>query len=176
MSKIKYPYEIPEIPYRSVPMSNKFMQEAMKYAKEEAYDTGFGKEAPVGVVYVKDNKVIVGAGHGNDYHLRNGCKRKKLGIPSGQKYELCPGCDYASHAEPKAIAKAQKNNLDIKGSDAYLFGQWWCCKSCSDKMVKVGIKNIFLLVDSEKYFNRDLPTCKHGDWEYFYRISLLPAG
>lgn len=146
------------------------MQEAMQYAKKEAYDTGFGKETPVGVVYVKNNKVIIGSGHGNDYHLKHGCKRKQLGIPSGQKYELCPGCDYSSHAEPKAIEKATTKGFDINGADAYLFGQWWCCEPCSSKMVAAGIKNIYLLVDSEKYFNRDLPSCKHGDWEYFYNL------
>lgn len=170
MQKINYPYEIPGKPYQYVPITNRFMQEAMKFAKEEAYDTGFGKSAPVGAVFVKDNQVLVGAAVGNDYHLKNGCKRKKLGIPSGEQYELCPGCDYSSHAEPKAIIKANTSRIDLKDSDVYLFGQWWCCNPCSDKMVEAGVNNIYLLNDSEKFFNRDLDTCKHGDFQFFYNL------
>lgn len=142
----------------------------MKVAKEEAFDTGYGAKAPVGVVFVKKGKVIVGAAVGNDYHLKHGCERQRLGIPSGLKYELCPGCDYSSHSEPKAVLKAKVTNLDIKGADAYLFGQWWCCEPCSNKMVDAGIREIYLLKDSEKYFNRDLPECKHGNFAFFYEL------
>lgn len=170
MKQIQYPYEIPGKPYQYVPLANKFMQEAMRYAKEESYDTGYGGNTPVGVVFVKNNKVVVGSGHGNDYHLNYGCKRKQLGIPSGQKYELCPGCDYSSHAEPKAIAKAIQYNISLDGADAYLFGQWWCCEPCSSKMVAAGIRNIYLLDDSEKYFNRDLSTFRNGDFKFFYNL------
>lgn len=168
--RIKYPYTIPGKPYKFVGMDNEFMQEAMRFAKQESYDTGFGGKTPVGVVFVKDKRVLIGAGHGNDYHLKHGCKRKELNIPSGEKYELCPGCDYSSHAEPKAIDKAVKKNIELSGSDAYLFGQWWCCKPCSDRMIKAGVRNIYLLKDSEKYFNRDLTSNKHGDFLFFKKL------
>lgn len=167
---IKYPYEIPGKPYQYVSITNKFMQVAMEIAKTDAYDTGFGSKAPVGAAFVKNNKVLVKAAVGNDYHLNHGCKRQKLGIPSGEKYELCPGCDYSSHAEPKAIEIAKENDINLKDSDVYLFGQWWCCRPCSEKMMSVGIRNIYLLENSEKYFNRDLDTCKHGDFEFFYDL------
>lgn len=170
MKKIKYPYKIPGKPYQYVPITNKFMQEAMKIAKTDAYETGYGRKAPVGVVFVKNDKVLVRAAVGNDFHLKHGCNRQKLGIPSGEKYELCPGCDYSSHAEPKAIEIAKDKEINIHGADAYLFGQWWCCEPCSNKMMKAGINDIYLLEDSEKYFNRDLPTCKHGDFKFFYDL------
>ncbi len=170
MKKINYPYEIPGKPYQYVPITNKFMQVAMDIAKTDAYDTGYEPKSPVGVVFVRNGKVLVKAADGSDYHIKNGCERVKLGTPSGQDYHLCPGCDYENHAEPKAINLATEKGIDIKGADAYLFGEWWCCKPCSEKMLKAGINNIYLLEDSEKYFNRALPTCKNGDFEFFYQL------
>jgi len=146
------------------------MQAAMEIAKEDAYETNFEPKTPVGVVFVKDGKILVGSANGSDYHQKNGCERVKLGILSGQRYDLCPGCDYANHAEPKAITLANKQGIDLNGSDAYLFGEWWCCKPCSDAMVEAGINNIYLLEDSEKYFNRSLSSCKNGDFVFFYNL------
>lgn len=148
------------------------MQAAMSVAEEGAYKTGYEPKSPVGLVFVKGQKILIASSNGSDYHQTYGCERKKLGIPSGQQYELCPGCDYDNHAEPKSINKAKKLKIDLKGSDAYLFGEWWCCKPCSDKMVEAGIRNIYLLEDSEKYFNRDLRSCKNGDFEFFRKMLI----
>lgn len=168
--KINYPYKHPYIDYNYVPITNKFMQMAMEIAKKEAFDNNYEPKTPVGVILVKDREVLVSSANGSDYHQKNGCERKKLGIPSGQDYHLCPGCDYKNHAEPKAIAKATKEGIDLKNSDVYLFGEWWCCQYCFSKMAEAGVKNVYLLKGSEKYFNRDLPTCKNGDFEFFYQL------
>lgn len=146
------------------------MQEAMQIAKTDAYDTNYEPKSPVGAVFVRNEQVLTKAADGSDYHQLHGCERVKLGIPSGQDYHLCPGCDYSNHAEPKAIRKAEEKNIDLSGSDVYLFGEWWCCEPCSNAMIEAGVKNIYLLEDSEIYFNRSLPTCKNGDWEYFYNL------
>jgi len=37
--------------------------------------------------------------------------------------------------------------------DLYLWGHWWCCESCWNKMIEINIRNIYLLKDSEILFN-----------------------
>ncbi len=145
---IVYPY-IPEgrtIKY--VPLDNEFMREAMRYAKEYSLD----KNKPNGTVLVKDGVIIGKGANGSDYHLHHECERARLKIPTGQGYELCEGCHPKNHGEPKAIKDAEDHGFDTKGADAYLWGHWWCCQSCWDKMVEAGIKDVYLLEGSEEVF------------------------
>lgn len=160
----------PNIPkgkmYKFVGMNNKFMQEAMKAAKELAWDTGYETSTPVGAVWVKNGKVIFREGNGSDYHIKNGCERKKLGIVGGQ-YELCPGCSYKVHCEAKAYEHAKKQNIDLQGSDIYMFGHFWCCEPCCKAMDEAGVKDFYLLENCWSLFDRKKKSCKNGDWEYF---------
>lgn len=165
---INYPFLPPGIHFKYIDIQNPFMQAAMKVAKDQAFLTNFEPKTPVGIVFVKDGKILVSSANGSNYHQEHGCERKKLGIPSGQRYDLCPGCDYASHAEPKAIQFALENKLDLNGADLYLFGEWWICEPCWTAISqKFQIGDIYLLQNSEKYFNRDHPESKCGDFEFF---------
>ncbi len=155
-NSIQYPYlpEGREIFY--VPKDNKYIQLAKSFAKEASLDPN----QPIGVVIVKNDKVIARGANGSDYHEKHGCDRKKQGIPSGQKYELCEGCHPKNHAEAKALKDARTKGLtekDIKNSDVYLWGHWWCCQSCWEKMIAAGIQNVYLQEKSEVLFNRDHP-------------------
>ena len=63
----------------------------------------------VGAVIVKDNRIITTGYNGAPSHLKHctelgGCEREKMGIPSGQRHELCR----ALHAEQNAIIQAAK--------------------------------------------------------------------
>ena len=151
---IKYPY-IPEgrtILY--VSEENQYM----KIAKE-MYLLSNEKNHPTGAVVVKDGKIISRAS--NKAALENKklielhkkyCIRKLLHIPTGKGYFLCPGCASSqNHAESRASKMA---GADAKGADLYLYGHWWACKPCWDNMIKVGIKNVYLLENSENLFKR----------------------
>ncbi len=156
---IKYLY-IPEgrtILY--VPENNKYMSAAKEVALTESTD----RKVPTGVVIVDQNgNILIRAANQSalknkfllDIH-KNWCIRKLFKIPSGQKYWLCPGCaSHKNHGEHQAVLALEKkfpeklkSNLDL-----YLWGHWWCCKPCWDKMIQAGIKNVYLMEGIEKLF------------------------
>lgn len=144
-----------------VPESNLFMQEAKKAWQELSTDLNH----PTGAVVVKYGKIIGrGANHSIfrwkffvKLHAWGICVRKALKIPSGQKYWLCPGCvTNKNHAEASAVRDAleQKGAKAVFGADVYLHGHWWCCKPCWDKMIEVGIKDVYLLEGAKEKFDR----------------------
>ena len=67
----------------------------------------------VGAVLVKDKNILAtgynGAPSGVAHCLDVGCLREKLGIPSGERHELCRGL----HAEQNAIIQAAKHGTNI---------------------------------------------------------------
>lgn len=155
---VKYPY---------LPKGRKILyvseyEPFMKVATETARTLSGDHMQSTGAVIVK-NGVILGQGANQSIlqhpklqslHRQGLCVRKFLKIRSGTKYWLCLGCSgYDSHAEAQAILYAKKEEKDITNADLYLYGHWWCCKSCWDKMIEVGIKNVFLLEGSERLFN-----------------------
>lgn len=151
--KIEYPY-IPEgckILY--VPESNPYIQEAKMYAQLNSLD----KAVQTGSVIVKDGKIIGRGANGSTYHETHECERVKQKIPTGQGYELCEGCHPKNHSEPKAIDNAKENGNDTSGADLYLWGHWWCCEPCWNAMISAGIKNVYLLENSEVLFNKNNP-------------------
>ncbi len=148
--KIEVPY-IPE--GRSIlymPMTNKYMIEAKEYAKENSLD----KEMPNTSLIVKNEKVIGRGANGSTYHETHECERVKQHIPTGEGYELCEGCHPRNHGEARAIKDALDHGFDIKEADLYLWGHWWCCKPCWNTMISAGIKNVYLLENSEVLFNK----------------------
>ncbi|MFZ1019549.1 MAG: deaminase [Minisyncoccia bacterium] len=159
---IKYPYLPAGKTILYVPESNPFIIEAKKTAFEQATDRRY----IAGVVIVLDGKVIGrGALHSGiknkkliELHQKGLCIRRMLKIKSGQKYWLCPGCAAPkNHSEPTAIRNAKKNGYNTNGADLYLWGHWWFCKDCWDAMISAGIKNVYLMADSENLFNLSSP-------------------
>lgn len=138
------------------------MTEAMKVCMAQSTDD----RQPTGAVIVREGNII---GRGANQatlknrwlrkmHEQGWCVRKILKIKSGEKYWLCPGCGaYNMHAEARAIFDAKKNGNKIDGADLYLWGHWWCCDQCTEKMNEAGIRNVYLLENSEVLFNRSNP-------------------
>ena len=150
---ISYPYlpKSREICY--VPADNRFMLEAQALAE---YYRGQLKQ-PNGVVIAKD-KTVIGLGSiGMNYHRTNGCDRIKHNVPTGVGYDLCPGCSYENHGEVTAIKDAQAQGHDPSGADLFLWGHWWCCEPCWKAMIAAGIKDVYLLENSEVLFNKENP-------------------
>ena len=101
----------------------------------------YQEERKVGAVIVKDKRVMTtgynGAPAGVSTCVEHGeCLRKKLGIPSGTRHEMC----YAVHAEQNAIIQAAKLGVNIDGSTLYCTHQ--PCILCAKMIVNAGIVRV----------------------------------
>ena len=95
----------------------------------------------IGAVIVKDKRVLTtgynGAPAGIKTCVEKGeCPRQKMGIPSGQRHELC----YAVHAEQNAIIQAAKLGVSIEGATLYCTHQ--PCILCAKMIVNSGISRV----------------------------------
>lgn len=147
--EIEYPY-IPEgkmIKY--VPEDNSYMQIAKGTAIQESLDEHHINAS----VIVKNGSIVAKGANGSTYHDNNECERRRLGVPTGEGYELCEGCHPKNHSEQTAIRNAQENNIATEGADLYLWGHWWCCKPCWDAMIDAGINQVYLMEGSEVSFS-----------------------
>ena len=95
----------------------------------------------IGAVIVKDKRVMTTGYNGAPSGLptckeRGECLRKKLGIPSGTRHEMC----YAVHAEQNAIIQAAKLGVNIDGSTLYCTHQ--PCILCAKMIVNAGIVRV----------------------------------
>ncbi len=94
----------------------------------------------VGCVVVKDHRILAtgynGVPCGISHCSKTGCLREKLGVPSGQRHEICRGL----HAEQNAIIQAAKYGIDISGSVIYVNTQ--PCVVCAKMIINAGIEEI----------------------------------
>ncbi|HOA90241.1 MAG: deoxycytidylate deaminase [Bacillota bacterium] len=95
----------------------------------------------VGAVIVKDRRIIStgynGAPRGVSHCLDVGCLREQLGVPSGERHELCR----AVHAEQNAIIQAALHGVSTNGATLYCTTQ--PCVLCAKMLLNAGIKEIF---------------------------------
>ena len=96
----------------------------------------------VGAVLVKDKKILAtgynGAPSGLAHCIDIGCLRQKLGIPSGERHELCRGL----HAEQNALIQASLYGISVKDSALYITNQ--PCIICAKMLINAGIKEIII--------------------------------
>lgn len=90
---------------------------------------------------MKDKRIMAtgynGAPSGVESCLERGyCYRRKMGIPSGEKLELCRG----SHAEENAIVQAAKFGISLNGATLYCTTQ--PCLICSKMIINAGIQKV----------------------------------
>ena len=94
----------------------------------------------VGAVIVRDKRVLAtgynGAPTGLSHCEETGCIREKMGVPSGQRHELCRGL----HAEQNAIIQAAYHGISIKGST--LFCTTLPCSICFKMLINAGILEV----------------------------------
>ncbi len=95
----------------------------------------------VGAVLVKDKNILAtgynGAPSGVAHCSEVGCLRDKMGIPSGQRHELCRGL----HAEQNAIVQAARHGTTIVGADLYCTTQ--PCIICTKMIINAGIRRVY---------------------------------
>jgi dCMP deaminase len=110
-----------------------------------------------GAVIVKDKKIISTGYSGAprqtlDCYERGECLRRKLDIPSGQRYELCRSV----HSEMNAIINAGRTGEHIVDSDMYLWGMKvlngenktidiYPCFICKKMIINSGIKRVIAM-------------------------------
>jgi dCMP deaminase len=94
----------------------------------------------VGAVIVKDRNILAtgynGTPSGIEHCFVRGCLREKMGIPSGERHEICRGL----HAEQNAIIQAAKHGTNIEGSVLYCTNQ--PCGICAKMIINAGVKEI----------------------------------
>ena len=77
----------------------------------------------IGAIIVRDDQIVstgyVGAPRKTKDSLAHGfCLRDRLGIPHGQRYELCRSV----HAEQNAIINAARAGVSLLGGDMFIYG------------------------------------------------------
>lgn len=100
----------------------------------------------VGAVAVKDKRIVStgynGAPSGIKHCADAGCLRQELGIPSGQRHEICR----AVHAEQNVIIEAARFGISLFGAELYC--TTLPCLICAKMLVNSGIRRVFF---REKY-------------------------
>jgi len=108
----------------------------------------------VGAVLVKDRRILTTGYNGSPAGLTHcaeiGCLREKLGVPSGEKSELCRGL----HAEQNAIIQAALHGVNIKGAVLYVTHQ--PCVTCAKMLINAGITEIITLGDYPDRLAREM--------------------
>ena len=101
----------------------------------------YQEERKIGAVIVKDKRVMTTGYNGAPSGVKTCVERgeglrKKLGIPSGTRHEMC----YAVHAEQNAIIQAAKLGVNIDGSTLYCTHQ--PCILCAKMIVNAGVVRV----------------------------------
>ena len=94
----------------------------------------------VGAVIVRDKRILStgynGAPRGVEHCDKVGCLREKMGIPSGQRQEICRGL----HAEQNAIIQAALYGVSIEGGTIYVTHQ--PCITCAKMIINSAITRV----------------------------------
>ena len=113
-----------------------------------------------GAIIVKNDQILstgyAGAPRGRQNCSDLGvCLREKLGVPRGERYELCRSV----HAEANAIICASRR--DMIGATLYLVGKEvptgeyvkdaMCCSMCKRLVINAGIEKVIVRDDKERY-------------------------
>ncbi len=117
----------------------------------------------IGAVIIRDDQVVAtgycGAPRGTKSSLGHGfCLRKKLGIPSGQRYEMCRSV----HAEQNAIINAARSGTSLLGGDMYIYGKIqgekdaqpldaFPCFICKKMLLNCGLKRVICSLKDGSY-------------------------
>jgi dCMP deaminase len=95
----------------------------------------------VGAVLVKNRQILAtgynGVPRGIAHCEVRGCLRDELGIPSGERQELCRGL----HAEQNAIIQAAYHGVAVNGAELYSTLQ--PCVNCAKTLINAGIVAVY---------------------------------
>ncbi len=109
----------------------------------------------VGAVIAKDGQQLTAGYNGAPRGVPHcaemgGCLREKLGIPSGQRHEICRG----THAEQNAITQAAKFGINIFGSTLYC--NTFPCVICTKMILNAGITKVVYDSDYDDALSKEI--------------------
>ena len=121
-----------------------------------------------GAVIVKDDTIVSTGYNGAPRGRKNcdeigSCMRDKLGIPRGERYELCRSV----HAEQNAIIAAARERMIgstlylvcIDSKTGELVGDVMSCMMCMRAVINAGIENVVIRTSETEYI-----TVRVRDW------------
>lgn len=152
-TKVMYPYLPEGRMFKYVPADHPIMLEAAQAMADCAGDPTW----PVGIVLVRDGKVVARAGNGFNRgpgkpHM---CPRILARCKTGEGYDLCDLHDKAGHSEPMLVKAATEAGVPTEGADAYMYGHWWACDMCWKALIDAGIRDFYIVDDADKRFTKD---------------------
>jgi dCMP deaminase len=132
-------------------------REKIKKIKRPSWDEYFMKAAllvserstclrrSVGAVLVRDKQILAIGYNGAPRNITHcdvtGCLRQELGIPSGERHEICRGL----HAEQNVILQAAQFSASTRDSVLYITNT--PCSICAKMIINAGIKEVVVLGD-----------------------------
>jgi dCMP deaminase len=121
----------------------------------------------VGAIAVKDKRILATGYNGAPRNMKDclelGCLRQKLGIPSGERHELCRGL----HAEQNVIVQAAVHGVSLQGATIYCTHQ--PCIICTKMIINCGIEAVYYAAAYPDTMSEDMFR------EAGVTLSLLPA-
>ncbi len=121
---------------------NKWDKRFMEMAQTvSGWSSCYQEGRQIGAVIVREKRILTtgynGAPQGVKSCKEKGeCLRRKLGIPSGTRHELC----YAVHAEQNAVIQAARLGIQLDGATLYCTHQ--PCVICAKIIINSGIKRV----------------------------------
>ena len=110
----------------------------------------------VGAVLVRDKRILCtgynGAPSGMPHCDESGCLRTDLGIPSGERIEICRGI----HAEQNALVQAAAFGISVTGGTLYCTHE--PCITCGKMLLNAGIREFVVAEPYPDEFGRRLLT------------------
>ncbi len=109
----------------------------------------------VGAVIAKDKQQLTSGYNGAPRGVPHcaelgGCLREKLGIPSGQRHEICRG----THAEQNAITQAAKFGINIESGTLYC--NCFPCVICTKMILNAGITTVVYDSDYDDALSKEI--------------------
>ncbi len=135
---------------------NKWDRRFMEMAETVAgWSSCYQEGRQIGAVVVRDKRILTTGYNGAPQGVtsckeRGECLRRKLGIPSGTRHELC----YAVHAEQNAIIQAARLGIQLEGATLYCTHQ--PCVICAKMIINAGISRVVYREGYPDEFSLDL--------------------
>ena len=115
----------------------------------------YQKNRKMGAVIVRDKRILTTGYNGAPQGIkpcveRGECLRRKLGIPSGTRAEVC----YAVHAEQNALIQAARMGVSVYGATMYV--TYSPCIICARLLITAGIVRVIYRYDYPDEFSREI--------------------
>jgi dCMP deaminase len=108
----------------------------------------------VGAILVKDKRILATGYNGAPSNISHcevkGCLRQELGIPPGERHELCRGL----HAEQNVIIQAALYGVSPEGATLYSTDE--PCSVCSKMLVNARVEEIVIMREYPDKLAREL--------------------